>query len=296
MRRHPDWIRSKLPGTKTAGIVRTALDSCGLHTICREACCPNRGECWDAGTATFLIIGDTCTRNCRYCSVKHGPPAIPDPLEPTHLLDAVRKLRCRYVVITSVTRDDLPDGGASVFADCVRTLRDGIAGVRIELLIPDFGGDENAVYTAAATQPDVLGHNIETVRRLFPALRPQGNYERSLNLLKFVRKQYPATLLKSGIMVGLGEKRSEITTAMRDLVDAGVNILTVGQYLQPRRDAAPVVKYYHPDEFEQIKSEALEMGFATVMSGPLVRSSYRAEECADAALLKSPDCAVGSEI
>lgn len=284
MRRHPEWIKARLPAGKAAGRIRYTLDGLGLHTICREARCPNRGECWDAGTATFLILGDNCTRNCRYCSVAGGSPYAPDPLEPRNLLEAVHAMECRYVVITSVTRDDLSDGGASAFVDCVRTLREQAKGVRIELLVPDFMGNTEAISKVALSQPDVIGHNIETVGRLFPSLRPQGCYERSLELHRYLRDSYPSALQKSGIMIGLGEKREEVTRAMRDLRDAGVDILTIGQYLQPARDSVPVHRYCHPDEFEEMRREALGTGFAAVMSGPMVRSSYRAESCADAAI------------
>lgn len=277
--KHPEWIRARLTRTRRGGTVRGAVADGGLHTICEEARCPNRGECWDAGTATFLILGNRCTRNCLYCGVSHGSPPSPDPDEPRRILGAVRKLGCRYVVVTSVTRDDLPDGGAAHFAAVVGALRSDHE-IRIELLVPDFGGCTDAVRTAADARPDVLGHNIEVVERLFPALRPQGNYKRSLSLLEFLKNSYPHLPLKSGLMIGLGETRGEITRALKDLYSSGISIVTVGQYLQPSRECAPVEQYVHPNEFEEIRREALGMGFRSAVCGPLAQSSYRAEEAA----------------
>jgi lipoyl synthase len=275
--RHPEWIRARLGRTERYGAVRGALAHGGLHTVCEEARCPNRGECWDAGTATFLILGDVCTRACRYCGVRRGAPAPPDPEEPQHLLEAVKRLRGRYVVITSVTRDDLPDGGAAHFAAVVRTLKINPPDIPIELLIPDFGGDADSLRRVADAQPAVLGHNIETVRRLFPSLRPQGDYDRSLALLARAAEEYPLMPVKSGLMIGLGETRDEISQALRDLHAAGARLVTVGQYLQPSRECVPVERYPHPDEFDEIRDQALALGFASALCGPLVRSSYHAE-------------------
>jgi len=281
-RRHPDWIRASLVRTGRGGDVRGALAGGGLHTVCEEARCPNRGECWDAGTATFLIMGAVCTRNCRYCSVRHGKPEPPDPDEPGRVARAAKKLGCRYVVVTSVTRDDLPDGGAEHFAAVVRELKNEITGVGVELLVPDFSGDEKAVLTVADACPDVFGHNIETVSRRFPEVRPQGSYRRSLSLLGFLSRERPGMVLKSGLMAGLGESRAEITEALGDLRATGVQIVTVGQYLQPSRESAPVDRYLRPEEFEEIREEAVAMGFASAVCGPLVRSSYHAEEASRA--------------
>jgi lipoyl synthase len=276
--RHPEWIRTKLTRTARGGAVRGAVAAGRLHTICEEARCPNRGECWDAGTATFLVLGGVCTRNCKYCSVNHGIPGPAEPDEPRRVAVAVRELGCRYAVITSVTRDDMPDGGAAHFAAVVRALRDTVPGIKIELLVPDFKCDASAITAAVDSQPDVFGHNIEVVRRLFSALRPQGNYDRSLALFDIARRRRPGLPLKSGLMVGLGETREEITVAMNDLRAAGVSIVTVGQYLQPSRERAPVSRYVPPDEFEGIRAEALALGFSHAMCGPLVRSSYHAGE------------------
>ena len=276
--RHPEWIRARLPRVKPGGGVRAALAKNRLHTVCEEALCPNRGECWDAGTATFLILGDTCTRNCAYCGVAHGRPAPPDPDEPRRVALAAQELGCRYVVVTSVTRDDLEDGGASHFAAVVRALNQTLPDVLVELLVPDFAGRESTILISADALPRVFGHNLETVRRLFPAVRPQGDYERSLNLLRFLHETRPNLTLKSGLMAGLGESREEIARAMADLRAAGVDMITVGQYLQPTSQSAPVDRYLPPDEFEDIRTEALDMGFRSAVCGPLVRSSYHAEQ------------------
>lgn len=279
-RRLPDWVRGGLPNTARGGAVRGAVASGRLHTVCESARCPNRGACWDAGEVTFLILGNCCTRNCAYCSVPHGRPAAPDADEPARVLDAVRALGCRYVVITSVTRDDLHDGGAAQFADVVVKLRNGIPEIGVELLVPDFGGCQEAIEIAAAAAPDVFSHNVEVVPRLFQAARPQGNYDRSLELLRIVKYSFPGQITKSGLMAGLGETRGEILEVFADLLNAGVNIVTVGQYLQPARDCAPVDRFLHPDEFRDLERAALDMGFAAAVCGPLVRSSYRAAEAA----------------
>ncbi|MFH1540125.1 MAG: lipoyl synthase [bacterium] len=279
--RLPIWITTRLTRSPLGNEVRSAVAAGGLHTICQEARCPNRGECWDAGTATFLILGNVCTRNCLYCGVRHGAPAPPDLNEPARILDAVRKLGCRYVVITSVTRDDLPDGGAVHFVSVTEALRKDSPDTRVELLVPDFRGDSDALKIIVGIQPDVLGHNLEIIERLFPSLRPQGSYKRSLALLEFAKKHHTTLPLKSGLMVGLGETREEISEALRDLFSVGVNIVTVGQYLRPNRECVPVVRYLHPDEFEEIRQEAIDIGFSSAVCGPLVRSSYHAEEAAE---------------
>jgi lipoyl synthase len=279
-RRHPDWVRSRLPRTARASSVRAALSAGGLHTVCEEARCPNRGECWDAGTATFLILGDACTRGCGYCGVSRGATAPPDPGEPRRVAEAVLRMGCRYMVVTSVTRDDLPDGGAGHFATTVRTLREMAPGAKVELLVPDFQGDAEALRVVADSMPDVLGHNLEVVRRLFPELRPEGSYDRSLSFFRNLRELRPGLVAKSGIMMGLGETRGEAREALRDLREAGVRIVTVGQYLQPAPERVPVARYVPPEEFEEMRAEALAMGFAAAVCGPLVRSSYRAHEAA----------------
>lgn len=279
-RRHPDWIVSKLPTGEMSARVRTALSSGGLHTVCQEARCPNRGECWDAGAATFLILGNNCTRNCLYCSVRHGETQQIDSGEPRRIAEAAAAIGCRFAVITSVTRDDIPDGGASHFARVANELRNRIPGVKIEFLIPDFSFNMQSLNTAIDAEPDVLSHNIEVVSRLFPSLRPQGDYEKSLELLAAASSKRGSAPTKSGIMAGLGETRGEISEALRDLKRAGCRIVTVGQYLQPSKESAPVARYLHPDEFIDIKAEALSIGFAAASCGPLVRSSYLAEELA----------------
>lgn len=282
-RRLPDWVRGGLPGAARGAAVRGAVASGRLHTVCESARCPNRGACWDAGEATFLILGDRCTRSCAYCCVPHGQPAPPDADEPARVLEAVRALDCRYVVITSVTRDDLPGGGAAQFASVTSSLRQGIPGIGVEFLVPDFGGDHEAITTAAAAAPDVFGHNIEVVPRLFKSARPQGNYERSLDLLRYVKDKFPDQITKSGLMAGLGESREEILDVFADLLKAGVDIVTVGQYLQPGRECLPVERFPHPDEFLELERAALGMGFAAAVCGPMVRSSYRAAAAASAA-------------
>ena len=280
--RKPPWLKVPLPrGPAFAAVDRTLADL-DLHTVCREACCPNRGECFSAGTATFLILGDTCTRNCRYCNVRHGIPAPPAPEEPERVAEAAKRLRLHYVVVTSVTRDDLPDGGASAFAACIGALRREIPRCRVEVLVPDFRGDRTALERILEAGPDVINHNIEVVPRLFPALRPQGNYRTSLELLRRVGEGNvtdegrPAA--KSGLMVGLGETREEISRVLEDLLETGCRHLTVGQYQQPTREHWPVARWWTPEEFAGIEEEARNMGFRRVASGPLVRSSYRAAE------------------
>lgn len=278
--RKPPWLKVPLPrGPAFASVSRT-LDDLGLHTVCREARCPNRGECFTAGTATFLILGDTCTRNCRYCNVRRGTPILPDPAEPERVAEAARRLRLRYVVITSVTRDDLPDGGASVFAACISFLRREIPGCRIEILVPDFRGDRDALEQVLEARPDVINHNIEVAPRLFPALRPQGSYRTSLELLRRVSERNESTdggpAAKSGLMVGLGETREEISRVLEDLIETGCRHLTVGQYQQPTREHWPVARWWTPEEFGSVEAEARRMGFRHIAAGPLVRSSYRA--------------------
>jgi lipoyl synthase len=254
----------------------------GLHTVCEEAHCPNIGECWHHGTATFMILGDVCTRACGFCAVQHGRPATLDLGEPARVGEAVRDLELQYVVITSVDRDDLPDGGASIFADTIREIRRQRPVCRIEVLIPDFQGDEAALRTVLDAGPDVLNHNTETVPRLYRVARPGGRYPRTLELLDRARRYAPQIPTKSGLMVGLGEEWHEVVETMADLQGIGLGILTIGQYLSPSATHLPVVRYYHPDEFDMLRSTALNMGFGHVECGPLVRSSYHAHKQADA--------------
>jgi lipoyl synthase len=253
-----------------------------LHTVCEEAQCPNIGECWAQGTATFMILGDVCTRACSYCAVAHGRPAEVDTAEPVRVADAIRTLDLNYVVITSVDRDDLKDGGASIFAETIRETRARLPHCRIEVLIPDFQGNEAALQAVLDARPDVLNHNTETVPRLYRMARSGGRYARTLELLDRARRYAPDIPTKTGVMVGLGEEREELIATFQDLRQAGCGILTIGQYLRPTAAHSPMVRYYHPDEFADLKRAALDMGFVHVESGPLVRSSYHANETADA--------------
>jgi lipoic acid synthetase len=247
-----------------------------LHSVCEEAHCPNIGECWEDGTATFMILGDVCTRNCGYCAVTHGRPVWEDREEPERVGRAVRELGLGHVVITSVNRDDLADGGAAVFAATVRAIRREAPGCRVELLIPDLQGDAAALATIVAAGPDVLNHNTETVRRLYKLARHGGRYERSLELFRRARALAPGLITKSGLILGLGEERDELLATMRDLRAEDVNVLTLGQYLRPSPRHLPVARYYHPDEFAELAAAGRALGFAHVEAGPLVRSSYHA--------------------
>jgi len=249
-----------------------------LHTICEEAKCPNIAECFSSGTAVFLILGDTCSRNCRYCNVKHGTPLKLSLDEPVEVAESVIKLGLKYVVITSVTRDDLFDGGASVFVETVREIKKLNKGCKVEVLIPDFQGKVEPLNVVILSGPDVVNHNIEVVEKLFKNIRPEGDYFRSLELLENIKKIDPSMRSKSGFMVGLGEKKDDIFRTMDDLRSRDVDFLTIGQYLQPSRNHVEIVKYYTPDEFNEFKRVALDMGFKHVESGPLVRSSYHASE------------------
>ncbi len=278
----PDWLKVRAPGSPSYTRLKGLMRELNLHTVCEEAQCPNIGECWNQGTATFMILGDVCTRACSYCAVAHGRPATVDAAEPVRVADAIRTLDLNYVVITSVDRDDLKDGGAAMFADTIRETRARLASCRIEVLIPDFQGNEAALHAVLDARPDVLNHNTETVPRLYKMARSGGRYARTLELLDRARRYAPDIPTKSGVMVGLGEERDELTATFRDLRDAGCGILTIGQYLRPTAAHSAMVRYYHPDEFADLKREALAMGFVHVESGPLVRSSYHAHETADA--------------
>ncbi len=276
-RRRPPWIRVKAPMGETYEEVRGLMRSKELHTVCEEAMCPNLGECWGSGTATFLMMGDTCTRSCGFCDIKTGRPNPLDWAEPNRIAQSVRAMNLRHVVITSVNRDDRPDGGAPIFAMVIRRIRQLQPGCSIEVLIPDFKGSETALKIVMDAQPEILNHNVETVKRLFKKVQPQDNYEWALSTLRNAKAMDPLVLTKSGIMVGLGETFDEVVETMQDLVNEGVDILTIGQYLQPSKKHLPIERYYTPEEFEELRRIGLEMGFKWVESGPLVRSSYHAD-------------------
>ncbi|OFV90567.1 MAG: lipoyl synthase [Acidobacteria bacterium RIFCSPLOWO2_12_FULL_65_11] len=277
----PDWLKVRAPGSPSYQRLKGLMRDLNLHTVCEEARCPNIGECWAHGTATFMILGDVCTRACAYCAVAHGRPGSVDTQEPARVADAIRTLDLTYVVITSVNRDDLDDGGASIFAATIRETRARSPECRIEVLIPDFQGDEHALRAVLDAQPDVVNHNTETVPRLYRMARSGGRYARTIELLTRSRRYAPHIPTKTGLMVGLGEEHDELVAMFKDLREAGCEILTVGQYLRPTAAHAPIVRYYHPDEFIALKQIALDLGFVHVESGPLVRSSYHAHETAD---------------
>ncbi len=274
-RRRPEWLKARIPsGEKYSGLLRI-IRRHELHTVCEEARCPNMGECWNAGTATFMILGDICTRSCGFCAVKTGKPTELDLDEPRRVADAVRKLGLRHAVITSVNRDELRDGGASIYAETVRQIRETVPSCTVEVLIPDFQGEEFALSLVLDAHPDILNHNTETVPRLYRLVRPQARYDRSLELLHRAKER--GFLTKSGLMLGIGETMDEVRQVIRELRSVQCNILTLGQYLQPTKSHVPVDRYVHPDEFHQLKEEGMQMGFKHVESGPLVRSSYHAE-------------------
>ena len=278
----PEWLKVRAPGSENYLRLKGLMRTLGLHTVCEEANCPNIGECWHHGTATFMILGDTCTRSCGYCNVTHGAPRPTDPAEPIKVASAIHAMELAYVVITSVDRDDLPDFGASHFAETIHQTRARIPACRIEVLIPDFQGSEEALGRVLDAAPDVLNHNIETVPRLYRTARPGGRYDRALQLLDRARTRAPRIPTKSGLMVGLGETMDEVVATLRDLRTAGCRIVTIGQYLRPSLANLPMSRYYTPDEFAELKRIGLELGFGHVESGPLVRSSYHAHEQADA--------------
>jgi lipoic acid synthetase len=278
----PEWLKVRAPGSPSYLRLKGLMRELSLHTVCEEAQCPNIGECWNHGTATFMILGDVCTRACSYCAVAHGRPGAVDAAEPSRVANAIKVLDLNYVVITSVDRDDLADGGAGIFADTIRETRSRLPGCRIEVLIPDFQGNEPALRTVLDAGPDVLNHNTETVPRLYRMARSGGRYSRTLELLGRARNYSPAIPTKTGLMVGLGEERDELIATFRDLRGVDCQVLTIGQYLRPSAAHAPMVRYYHPDEFRELKQIALDLGFVHVESGPLVRSSYHAHETADA--------------
>jgi lipoic acid synthetase len=275
-------LKVRAPGSPNYRRLKTLMQDLRLNTVCEEARCPNIGECWHHGTATFMILGDVCTRACGYCAVPHGRPSELDPAEPGRVGDAVSRLGLSYVVITSVDRDDLEDGGASIFAESIRQIRARASACRVEVLIPDFQGMDAPLRTVLEAGPDVLNHNTETVPRLYRLARAGGRYPRTLELLDRARRYAPDIPTKSGLMVGLGEEWPEVVQTLQDLRDVGVSILTIGQYLRPTHTHLPMVRYYTPAEFAELKRIALGLGFGHVESGPLVRSSYHAHEQADA--------------
>lgn len=277
----PHWLRPAAPKGPQLATLGRRLVEMGVHTVCQSARCPNIGECFGQGNATFLILGDTCTRDCRFCAVDHGPPAPLDPDEPTRVAKAARVLGLHYIVVTSVTRDDLPDGGAGQFAATIAALRERLPEAQVEVLVPDFRGSVEAVGTVLAARPHLFGHNVETVPRLYPQVRPQADYSRSLEVLRAARRLAPEVMTKSGLMVGLGESENEVVAVLRDLREAGASAVTIGQYLQPSRAQLPVVEYVPPPVFARYRRAARELGFPHVLSGPLVRSSYHAAELAE---------------
>jgi lipoyl synthase len=278
----PEWLKVRAPGSENYLRLREIMRGLKLNTVCEDAHCPNIGECWHHGTATFMILGDVCTRACAYCAVAHGKPVTLDLDEPRRVAEAVRAMALKYAVVTSVDRDDLVDGGAGIFAQTIREIRVATPDTRVEVLIPDFKGDPAALHTVLDATPDVLNHNTETVPRLYRMARSGGKYSRTLELLERSRHYAPSIPTKTGLMVGLGETHDELVAVFRDLRQVGVSILTLGQYLRPSPDHAVMTRYYHPDEFAALKRAALDLGFVHVEAGPLVRSSYHAHEQADA--------------
>jgi lipoic acid synthetase len=278
----PDWLKVRAPGSANYQRLKGIMRDRKLNTVCEEARCPNIGECWHHGTATFMILGDVCTRACGYCAVPHGKPATLDLAEPERVAAAVAEMQLQYVVITSVDRDDLDDGGAEIFAETIRQIRSRIPSCRVEVLIPDFQGIPGPLRSVLDARPDVLNHNTETVPRLYRIARAGGRYPRTLELLDRARRYAPDIPTKSGLMVGLGEEHDELVETLRDLRRVGVSILTIGQYLRPTDAHLTMVRYYAPEEFAELKRIALDLGFGHVESGPLVRSSYHAHEQADA--------------
>jgi len=285
-RRLPSWLKVKAPGGPNYLDLRNRFRDNGLHTVCEEAHCPNIGDCWDRRTATFMILGDICTRACTYCAVKTGMPVTLDLEEPVRLAETVERMDLKYAVITSVNRDELADGGAFIFAQCILQIRKRLPNCKIEVLIPDFCGNWDALSKVVDAAPDTLNHNIETVSRVFPRVRPKGDYDQSLELLSRARELAPHSVTKSGMMVGLGETWNEIIGTMRDLRSVDCDLLTIGQYLRPSEKHVPLSRWYTPDEFDELRQEGEAMGFRHVASGPLVRSSYHADEQHEAAAAK----------
>ncbi len=278
----PEWLKVRAPGSENYLRLRDIMRGLKLNTVCEDAHCPNIGECWHHGTATFMILGDVCTRACSYCAVAHGKPTELDRDEPRRVAEAVQAMGLKYAVVTSVDRDDQADGGAGIFAETIREIHRRMPDTRVEVLIPDFKGDAGPLHTVLDARPDVLNHNTETVPRLYRMARSGGKYTRTLELLDRARAYAPAIATKTGLMVGLGEEHDELVQVFADLRGVGVSILTIGQYLRPSPAHTPMTRYYHPDEFQALKATALALGFVHVEAGPLVRSSYHAHEQADA--------------
>ena len=274
--RKPGWLKVKAPGGPAYVTLKGLMRELGLHTVCEEARCPNIGECWEHKAATFMILGDVCTRNCTYCAVAHGTPTAYDPLEPVRLAEAVERMRLRHVVITSVDRDDLVNGGAEIFAACIREIRARLPETSVEVLIPDFKGSEPALRLVMEAEPGILNHNLETTERLYRLARPGGRYDRALELLARARRMAPGALTKSGIILGLGEEWDEVLRCLEDLRRSDVNIVTLGQYLRPSDGHLPIARYYTPGEFAELRDIGLALGFSHVESSPLTRSSYHA--------------------
>lgn len=272
----PPWLKVRLTQGKNYLEIKDMMRKETLHTVCEEALCPNIYECWEARTATFLILGDVCTRNCGFCAITTGRPTGLDLLEPKRVAQTTKNMGLKHVVITSVTRDDLPDGGAQIFVGCIEAIRRQVPGCGVEVLIPDLMGNWKALESIVAARPDIFNHNTESVPRLYPWVRPKARYERTMELLRRVKEQDPTMITKSGIMVGLGETRQEIHQVMEDMRENQVDVLTVGQYLRPDQKHLPVERYYPPEEFQELKREAEALGFRHVEAGPLVRSSYHA--------------------
>ena len=284
-RRLPVWLKVKMPGGPNYSNLKKLMRQEGLHTVCEEARCPNIGECWERETATFMILGDTCTRACTYCAVKTGKPTGLDLEEPLRLAQTVEKLQLKYAVITSVNRDDLADGGAFIFSQCITQIKKRTPGCKVEVLTPDFQGDIKALKSVIDSGPDTFNHNIETVRRVFPRIRAKGDYDLSLDVLANAKLINPECVTKSGMMVGLGETFEEIIDTMKDLRRVNCDLMTIGQYLRPSLKHSPISKWYTPQEFEELKDEGENLGFKHIASGPLVRSSYHADEQHTAATL-----------
>lgn len=281
--KRPDWLKVRLPAGPRYIELKSMMRDMELHTVCEEARCPNIGECWGHGTATFMILGDVCTRACRYCAVTSGKPLTLDLGEPKRVAEAVQKMGLRHAVVTSVDRDDVPDGGASLFAATIRKIHELNPDCAVEVLTPDFQGSRDSIQIVMDARPEIFNHNIETVERVFRRVRPgRSKYRVSLEVLAAAKEMYPDGLTKSGLMVGLGEEHGEILQTMADLRSSDVDILTIGQYLQPTPKHVPIDRYYHPDEFARLKEEGLALGFSHVESGPLVRSSYHAHEQSEA--------------
>jgi lipoic acid synthetase len=276
--RKPAWLRIRPPGGKNYARLKHLMRDLELHTVCEEAHCPNIGECWEHGTATFMVLGDVCTRNCAYCAVAHGRPPAYDIAEPGRVAAAVAEMGLQHAVITSVDRDDLPDFGAWIFAETIRQIRARLPECSVEVLVPDFQGNEDSIRTVLDARPDIYNHNTETVPRLYKRCRPGGRYERVMNIFRFVRLVAPDIPAKSGIILGMGETVEEVHATMRDLREVGVDILTLGQYLRPSASHIPLDRYYTPDEFRALRDVGMAMGFRHVEAGPLVRSSYHAKE------------------